>query len=614
MWNEIKQYYLQRHPLNAPLKKSNLNNKLSKNKSLNDLFLEKTKKEKLIARKNTKSIIKVFSSNKSSYNILKKYTRHSKNKIKVKKFPVIINSNSVSNIRNTNIKIRRKILFSDSNYPLSINDSNNNLIRFSMTNSVSYIFNNNNIIEELDDEKKMIKFLPNDAYYVLYDEFKFSNKDYYNFITNKLIEYLKNKYIQYDKIMLSKNFLLGKNNNKEEVILNLYSFCIKLLDLENNEIQSIFLPLNIIALYYSLSYDNFLFFISKIIESKQEENIININEEIIKEITFNLINSDIDLFENDSNFFFNKSEFINTYPFIKKDKILKIQIIPPKIELIKNNISIYKFGGKGLLIYIIKNNFINWEIPCLCYLTSFKIFRQSISKLFYKENILNKIILDIDKEICKKNIFIKPKNNKDFFYQYFKDKINYINLTSYKINIIVDEEENIFETSFFDLKILYKLSRKYNIKDIIYKCSLINTEKKTVFFSLNVLNGIKINKLDNFFYKFDEDKINNIQIRIRQPSFYWLEIIKFNNLNKILKYNLILDDEILDNLVKLNFFEWNTFFSHKNSFLNKKIYESELKQRYIIENSFIKKSKTYYKSFNKKNQKKIKSNKIIESQ
>ena len=43
MWNEIKQYYLQRHPLNAPLKKSNLNNKLSKNKSLNDLFLEKTK-------------------------------------------------------------------------------------------------------------------------------------------------------------------------------------------------------------------------------------------------------------------------------------------------------------------------------------------------------------------------------------------------------------------------------------------------------------------------------------------------------------------------------------------------------------------------------------------
>ena len=164
MWNEIKQYYLERHPLNSPFKKSNLNNKLSKNKSLNDLFLEKTKKEKLIARKNTKSIIKVFSSNKSSYNLLKKYTIFSKNKIKVKKFPIIINSNSTSSIRSTNIKVRRKILFSDSNYPLSINDSTNNLIRFSMTNSASFIFNNNNnIIEELDDEKKMIKFLPNDA-------------------------------------------------------------------------------------------------------------------------------------------------------------------------------------------------------------------------------------------------------------------------------------------------------------------------------------------------------------------------------------------------------------------------------------------------------------------
>ena len=600
MWNEIKQYYLERHPLNSPFKKSNLNNKLSKNKSLNDLFLDKEKNEKLILRKNSKSIMKVFSSNKSSYNIIKKYTRPPQNKIKIKRLPIIINSNSASNIRNTNIKVRRKILFSDSNYPLSINDSNNNLIRFSMTKSAAFIFNNNNIIEELDDEKKMMKFLPNDAFYILYDEFKFSNKNYYIIIINSLIDFLKNKYNKYDKIMLSKNFLLGNNNNKEQVILNLYSFCIKLLDLENNEIQNIFLPLNVIALFYSLSYENFLFFISKIIESEQEENIIKINPDVIKEIINNILNSDIDLFDYDSNFFLNKTEIIKTFPFIKKDKMLKIQIIPPKIELIKNEISIYKFGGKGLLIYIIKNKFINWEIPCLCYLTSFKIFRQSISKLFYKEKILNTIILDIDKEIYIKNIFNKPTNNKVFFYQYFKDKIKYISLISYIINIIVDEEENIFETSFFDLKILYKLSRKYNIKDIIYKCSLINTEKKTVLFSLNVLNGIKINKLDNFFYKFDEDNINNIQIIIKQPSFHWIEICKFKSINKILKHNLILDDEILDSLVKLNLVEWNNFFSKKNIILNKKIYQSELNQKYKNDNSFIKKSKTQIKSLKKK--------------
>ena len=41
MWNEIKQYYLERHPLKSPLKKSYLNNKLTKNKSLNDILLEK---------------------------------------------------------------------------------------------------------------------------------------------------------------------------------------------------------------------------------------------------------------------------------------------------------------------------------------------------------------------------------------------------------------------------------------------------------------------------------------------------------------------------------------------------------------------------------------------
>ena len=70
MWNEIKQYYLERHPLKSPLKKSYLNNKLTKNKSLNDILLEKANREKLISRKNSKSIIKVFSSNKSSYNLL----------------------------------------------------------------------------------------------------------------------------------------------------------------------------------------------------------------------------------------------------------------------------------------------------------------------------------------------------------------------------------------------------------------------------------------------------------------------------------------------------------------------------------------------------------------
>ena len=604
MWNEIKKMYLEKNPIENPIKGYSFKS-IKKNESIGKIFREKSISTKIKKIEDKKKEIKIFDVNntKNIFQIYKKQKQ--KNNLKKNKFPIINNSNSSSNFKSTEIKVRRKILFSDSSYPLSINDSDNELIRFSMTNSASFFLNksksNNNIIEELDDEIKMMKFLPKDASYILNDNFKFHNKESY-FIINKLKYLIHHHENSNNENKLNKIFSIGRNK-KENITLNLYSFCIKILDLENKEIQTLYIPFNIINLFYAISYEYFILFLTQILEINPNDNLLKIKTNL-NDIIHDFSNMDnIELFDFNSNFFSNNSQIINSFSFLKKDKELKLEIIPPKIELIKNNIFIYKIAGKGLLLYLYKNNFQKWEIPTLCYLSSFKIFRQSISKLFYKLNNFENIILNIDDE-NRNNLTMrnnnKKINQKNFFYQLNNNGINFITFTSYIIGIKIDDNENIFQISFIDFKNLYKLSKKYNIKDIIYKCSLINEKKKTAFFSLDLLNGIKINNLDNFFYKFEENNNKKIQINIKQPTLHWKEYNK-NIINKIVLYSVNLEEKILDDLVKINIIEWNHFFCSKYEIINKIINEKELNRRFSLQNNFnSQKSKLIRKFTNRK--------------
>ncbi len=594
MWNEIKSTYLEKNPINCSFKS------IKKNNCIGNIFREKSVSIKNIIIEEKKREIKIFDVNDKK-NVFKLYTKQKqKNTLKKNKFPLINNSNSSSNVKSDEIKVRRKILFSDTYYPLSINDSDNDLIRFSMTNSSSFFLNKstsiNNIIEELDDEIKMMKFLPKDGHYIVNDNFNFNIKENYSFI-NKLKNLFQNNENYNNKFILNKSFSISRNK-KENITLNLYSFCIKILDLENKEIQKLYLPFNIINLYYAISYDNFLVFLSQILEVNPNDNLLKIHINNLNNIIHDFTNiNKIKLFDFDSIFFSNTPQIINSFSFIKKDKEFKLVIIPPKIELIKNNIKIYKIAGKGLLIYLLTNNFQKWEIPTLCFLSSFKIFRQSISKLFYKLNNFEDTILDID-DLNRKNLTInhqnKKINQKKFFFQSKNNRIFFITFISYIIEIKIDDNDNIFKISFIDFKTLYKLSKKYNIKDIIFKCSLINENNKTAIFSLDLLNGIKINNLDNFFYNFDENNNKKIKINIKQPSLHWKEYNK-DNINKIVLYSVILDQKFLDDLVKINIIEWNNFFCSKYEIINTLINEKEFNRRFSLQTSnllLIKKTKT----------------------
>ena len=205
--------------------------------------------------------------------------------------------------------------------------------------------------------------------------------------------------------------------------------------------------------------------------------------------------------------------------------------------------------------------------------------------------------MDID-DLNRKNLTInhqnKKINQKKFFFQSKNNRIFFITFISYIIEIKIDDNDNIFKISFIDFKTLYKLSKKYNIKDIIFKCSLINENNKTAIFSLDLLNGIKINNLDNFFYNFDENNNKKIKINIKQPSLHWKEYNK-DNINKIVLYSVILDQKFLDDLVKINIIEWNNFFCSKYEIINTLINEKDFNRRFSLQTSnllLIKKTKT----------------------
>ena len=240
--------YLEKNPINCSFK-ANI-----KSNSIGKIFREKSIFNKKNNIEEKKREIKIYEVNETK-NIFKIYGKQiQKNTLKKNKFPLINNSNSLSNIKSIEINVRRKMLFSDSNYPLSINDSDNELIRFSMTNSSSFFLkksqSNNYIIEELDDEIKMMKFLPKDGYYILNDNFKFRNRENYSFI-NKLKSLFENNPNYNNEYKMNKSFSIGRKN-KENITLNLYSFCIKILDLDNKEIQKLYLTFIIINLYYAI--------------------------------------------------------------------------------------------------------------------------------------------------------------------------------------------------------------------------------------------------------------------------------------------------------------------------------------------------------------------------
>ena len=305
----------------------------------------------------------------------------------------INDSNSNRYTISSEIEVRKKILFTDSDYPLSINNTEEN---FGLNTTKSFYFPlsevNKNIIEYINNTEAMANFLPNYYHRIIEERFEYKNYNNYFRIMNILNDKITN-YEDSNISSLTKGFKL-KKYEKENIFLTLKSIKLKIINQKINDKIEFYLPFNLLPFYYAFSIDIFIIFLSMIIEIT-DDNKIKVKKEEIKKVEIQIGKSH-DLFKENCLFFNHKSQEIKKFPFLYNKTIYLFEIIPPKFELRKNKgAKIIKNAGKGLLIYLIENDFFNWYNYALCYLSSIKSFREQVNFIFQLKKNVN--IINIDK-------------------------------------------------------------------------------------------------------------------------------------------------------------------------------------------------------------------------
>ena len=510
-------------------------------------------------------------------------------------------SNSNRYTLSSEIEVRKKILFTDSEYPLSINNTEEN---FGLNTTKSYFFPlnqvNKNIIEYINNSEAMVTFLPNYYYRIIQERFEYKNYNNYFKIMGILNEKINN-YEDSNISSLTKGFKL-KKYEKENIFLTLKSIKLKIINQKKNDKIEFYLPFNLLPLYYAFSIEIFIIFLSMIIEIT-EDNKIKVKKEEIKQFEIQ-IGKSLPLFKENSLFFNHKSQDIKKYPFLFNNTIYLFEIIPPKIELRKNKgAKIIKNAGKGLLIYLIENDFLNWYNCTLCYLSSLKSFREQVHYIFQLKKNIN--IINIDKykinfsSYYEKSFIDDINNKKDFsFLAQLKhnnqDKIYLLHFYCYIIEICFDKIVRNFPLTFYEMKLLFNLIQKgYNSKEIIYKCLIINEKGNEFTFSMEFLKDLDIQKFDNFFYKSkNNDILNKLKIIVHSPK---IEYYQFEDRSKLglieeIKYNFNVTHSLIGTLLNSDFEYWSKIlYDISNIILNKKNEVNPLKN---LEQEDCKKAKT----------------------
>ena len=538
--------------------------------------------------KNNKTLISFDIKNKKQNNILTISTRINNNNSKdeknetlkfsflykrsLKKKKINLKLKTIGSFtKKINSEIKRRIMFTNSDYPSSFKEFD---LGCSLENQIYFKRINQplNIIEQLDNEDIMMKFLPNNHCFIFKEKFYFNEKDNFSLFFNQFIQQIQN--YKFNNQNQLKTFYSLKKLRYEKINLNFYSFCIRIY--KNLEIiKEINLPINIIPFYFGINFRNFIFFISRILIF--ENNEIYLEKNLIEK-TINELFKTNDFFNKDCLLFDNKNYENKKFKLIINKEEFQLEILTPMIKIQKEKIEIIKLAGKGLLLNLSKNNFSNWGNIILCYFSSFKYFRNIAKKIYKNENEENEFI-NLD-NIIQQNIlynqFLKNSENfeKSFSFMCFipeKNVFNFYTFLPYKISINYNNEEYKFQLSFSEMKKLYKLQKKYNINYIINKCIII--KNKQLFFSLDLIKNYNIKELKNFFYPHYN---NHIILYIKNPRLIWNEI---NSDNKIIIEYYELNDNLLEKICNNPLKNYPFIFSSEINNILIEIHENQIKRK-----------------------------------
>ena len=184
--------------------------------------------------------------------------------------------------------------------------------------------------------------------------------NYSDFIFEKLKKINEN--ISNEKNELSKNY----NINNIEITINLKSL---LISFENN--QNILLPFNYLFLFYFKGFKLFKYILLTLLKYENGKFKIN-NKEIKKFINSSSLFKSKNLLENKK-----KIEKNFLFLWLVDENIFKVNIKLPSVFIKFHNIEIISeyLIPKDLMLFLIKNEFKNWEFYVLNFLMWTKFFK-----------------------------------------------------------------------------------------------------------------------------------------------------------------------------------------------------------------------------------------------
>ena len=479
--------------------------------------------------------------------------------------------------KNIDLSLRRSLVFTDPDYSEPFKFVVNHMI---LKPKIFALKKKRNIIEYLDNGNIMMSYLHKKDYQILNDNY--TGYDSITFLKSKISSHI-DKYNMHQKT----TSFYTRQFPPKEIKLSLISISFEFIN-SKNESNILYLPLCTIPFYYSISDEIFYLFITKIVDISNEINEIKINNaSIIKYI--NEIYNDIDMFGKNSKFY---STNLTKQPFdwLTDKEHYKIIIRPPQLEIKQENVFTFrKLVGKGLMCKLLENNYENWDILSLCYLSSFKNFRNAIGILYGKKvnsKICNKgKFYDVDEElneINKKPLNDGTKSNTfSFFTTITQDmmlKNFFFTFFSYTICVELHNITHCFNIPFENMKFLFDLKSKYNIQNIIKKCLFIKEEKPEL--NLNLLKDTPYDKLDNFFSsnvpknkELIDSSFSELTIKVQDPRLEWRDILSVTNttVKDITSHNYCINTSLLDQLLNSQLKEWPPIFNKYSDELGKEV-------------------------------------------
>ena len=383
--------------------------------------------------------------------------------------------------------------------------------------------------------------------YLMYDErFIFNKQNEYEEYIRKCIDRMKLHKVDSEKTSYEKHY---KNTNQyNDAILSLSSIVIEFKNItdQNKKPIQIKIPFSFIPLFYYNSFANIKYILVSCLHfANNFESIVFKEDELYHLVqTSNEFNADIpnyistkqssnylnDNAEYSSNIIFEEAKqtirinphspidpskywkYFNTFSFnwVTPKYVYKVDIKLPEISVKLYKKVITKYIDAELMMYLLMNEFANWDFYVIHYMFSFKLFRyiivRALSK-YSKDTLLDRD----DKKYASSKIHdveyislsrtkSKEMSMKLNYYEFLfteENCVNYVNtLHSYSVNVYNESlrknVEYVFDINLEQMKKMNHIAKTEKLTHFINKILITNLTTKTIELNYSVFEHIKI--------------------------------------------------------------------------------------------------------------------------